>query len=276
MVDMTAALFLAQQAQNAKNSLNTQYGNAKQEYNTNYYDPYTKSGDAANTLYSNALGLNGASGNAAATQAYQTSPGYNFQLQQGTQALDRSAAGAGLFGSGNAATALTQYGQGLANQDYGNWLARLQGLGAQGLTAASGQTGRQGSLANIDTGLGNALAGIDINSANSIVNAYNNANAMQESSRSSFLNNLTSGLLGGAQLGLKALSVGGLACDRNMKTDIEYIGRDETTGLDMYAYRYKSDPKTYPKVIGPMAQDVAKLYPDMVMTIGDKLVIKVV
>ena len=44
--------------------------------------------------------------------------------------------------------------------------------------------------------------------------------------------------------------------DRRDKTDIEKLGIDPLTGLPMYAYRYKSDPKTYPKVVGPMAQDM--------------------
>jgi hypothetical protein len=44
--------------------------------------------------------------------------------------------------------------------------------------------------------------------------------------------------------------------DRRDKTDIEELGVDPLTGLKTYAYRYKSDPKTYPKVVGPMAQDM--------------------
>lgn len=120
------------------------------QYGTNYYDPYTQTGGAANSMYANALGLNGPGGNTAATGAFQVGPGYNFALNQGIQALDRSAAGRGMFGSGNAAMALNDYGQGMANQEYGNWLSRLSGLGAQGLQAAGGQTGRQGSLAGIN------------------------------------------------------------------------------------------------------------------------------
>ena len=43
--------------------------------------------------------------------------------------------------------------------------------------------------------------------------------------------------------------------DENEKTDKKKIGKDPDTGLDLYSYRYKGDPKTYPKVVGPMAQD---------------------
>jgi hypothetical protein len=55
-----------------------------------------------------------------------------------------------------------------------------------------------------------------------------------------------------------------------MKTDIEKVGRDKETGLNMYAYRYKGDPKTYPKVVGPMAQDVEKKYPEQVREVAGR------
>jgi hypothetical protein len=61
--------------------------------------------------------------------------------------------------------------------------------------------------------------------------------------------------------------------DRNAKTDIEKLGVDPETGLTTYAYRYKGDPKSYPKVVGPMAQDVERAAPEMTRRIGGKLVI---
>jgi hypothetical protein len=64
-----------------------------------------------------------------------------------------------------------------------------------------------------------------------------------------------------------------LMSDKDTKTDIEKVGKDPKTGLPMYAYRYKKDPKTYPKVVGPMAQDVAKMKPKAVRSIGGKKVI---
>ena len=65
--------------------------------------------------------------------------------------------------------------------------------------------------------------------------------------------------------------------DKSMKTDIEKLGKDPDTKLPMYAYRYKGDPKTYPKVVGPMAQDVQDADPSAVKKVGKdgKLAIKV-
>jgi hypothetical protein len=79
-----------------------------------------------------------------------------------------------------------------------------------------------------------------------------------------------------------ALALGGLntlskfalpTSDRTLKTDITPIGKDPTTGIPLHAYRYKGDPKTYPKVVGPMAQDVAKVFPDAVKRVGGKLTV---
>jgi hypothetical protein len=81
-----------------------------------------------------------------------------------------------------------------------------------------------------------------------------------------------------ATVGLGALktlpALVGMFSDRRDKTDIEKLGEDEATGLPMYAYRYKDDPKDTPKVVGPMAQDVEKMYPDQVFEIGGHKVVK--
>ena len=49
-----------------------------------------------------------------------------------------------------------------------------------------------------------------------------------------------------------------LGSDRRLKTDITRVG--SKMGVPIHAYRYKGDPKTYPKVVGPMAEDVAKTF----------------
>ena len=51
-----------------------------------------------------------------------------------------------------------------------------------------------------------------------------------------------------------------------MKTDITKVGK-HPAGPPIYSFRYKGDPKTYPKVVGPMAEDVAKIAPHAVARI---------
>ena len=81
------------------------------------------------------------------------------------------------------------------------------------------------------------------------------------------------GILGTVAPLFGAGAVFGPTSDRSLKTDVKKIGKDDETGLPLYSYRYKGDPKTYPKVVGPMAQDIAKKYPDQVMEAGGKLVV---
>ena len=41
----------------------------------------------------------------------------------------------------------------------------------------------------------------------------------------------------------------------------------------MHAFRYKGDPKTYPKVVGPMAQEVEEKFPGATQSTGGKLTV---
>lgn len=75
-------------------------------------------------------------------------PGYQFQLQQGIQATDRGLAASGLFQSGAGAQALTNYGQGLAQNYAGQYAAGLSGISATGQAAASNVGVASGNAAN--------------------------------------------------------------------------------------------------------------------------------
>lgn len=57
------------------------------------------------------------------------------------------------------------------------------------------------------------------------------------------------------------------------KTDKEKVGKLPGTDLEMWAFRYKKDPKHYPKVVGVMASDVEKKMPDAVHRVDGKRVI---
>lgn len=56
---------------------------------------------------------------------------YKFRLDQGNQAIQRSAAAKGMLGSGNTLAELLKYGQGEASQEYGNEVGRLTALRGQ-------------------------------------------------------------------------------------------------------------------------------------------------
>jgi hypothetical protein len=174
-----------------------------------FYSPYQQTGEAANSMYSNALGLNGADGNAAATGAFQAGPGYDFALKQGEQSALRGASAAGMLNSGNTLTALTQFGQGTANKEYGSWLDRLQGQSAQGLSAAGGAAGLTSGLASLFENAADQRLGLE-SSVTAGVNDLNSQRAQisdqQRANQTGFLGSLLGGV---GKLGLKA-ATGGL------------------------------------------------------------------
>lgn len=84
-------------------------------------------------------------------EALENDPGYQFRLQQGQKALERSLAARGLGQSGAALKAAQEYGQGLASQTYDDFYNRQAQLANMGYGAASG-------LGSLDIGMGDARA----------------------------------------------------------------------------------------------------------------------
>jgi hypothetical protein len=76
---------------------------------------------------------------------FTASPGYDFRVQQGTQALERGAAARGRQFSGAQGKALTEYGQGVAADEYDRGYNRLAGMAGLGQTA-TGQIGQAGQV----------------------------------------------------------------------------------------------------------------------------------
>jgi hypothetical protein len=131
---------------------------------------------AGSRAYQDSLGLNGGAGSARAVNAFQTAPGYQFQLAEGQKALERSAAARGNLFSGATGKGLVRYGQGVANQAYGTYQDRLSGLATLGENAGA-QTGS-----------------IGLGYANNVSNALNNQGAAQASGIAGSANSWLSGL----------------------------------------------------------------------------------
>lgn len=125
--------------------------------------PWRTTGQSALTATSDLLGLNGDEAADAAFGNFRTSPGYQWQLDQGLRAIDAGAAARGLVRSGATLKAEMEYGQGLADREFSDYYARLAGLSDQGLKAAGGQAsasqaagqGQANILGNTFSGLGN-------------------------------------------------------------------------------------------------------------------------
>lgn len=90
--------------------------------------------------------------NAGDFSSFNSSPDYQFTLDQSLQGLDRSASSRGsLFSGGHSADVLKLAG-GLASQNYGNYYNRLADLSGAGRSTASGLGGLG---ANMATNIGN-------------------------------------------------------------------------------------------------------------------------
>ena len=164
--------------------------------------------------------------------------------------LDAAGLGRGLSGASTAA-----YGSamGAGNSAVGNYgAAGQQYLGGMAQGASTVGSGLNMQL----SGLGNVL-----NSQTQMaVNAADN----------SFLGN-AGGLMGGVAGMATAFpnagwvsALGGMS-DRRLKDNIEFAGVDEGTGLNLYDFNYKWNPKRFR---GVMAQEVKEMYPEAVYDSG--------
>jgi len=144
---------------------------------TNQLSPWTTTGVPANKAQADLMGLNGPDAATAAFGNYRTSPGYQFQLDQGLRAADAGAAAKGMLRSGATLKAEQIFGAGLADSDFGNYWNRLNQLSSSGLTAAgdiaNAATGAATNTAQVDTGAASMNASIYGNMANSISGSAN-------------------------------------------------------------------------------------------------------
>lgn len=88
-------------------------------------------------------------------EGFKATPSYDFRRSEGLNAIDNSAASRGNLFSGATLKATQTFGDNLASNEYGNFLARLTGVAGQG-QAAAGNAANAGS--NFAAGAGNALA----------------------------------------------------------------------------------------------------------------------
>ncbi len=113
--------------------------------------PYAQTGQNANAQLSRLLGLDPNADQNSITQALRNTPGYQFQMEQGTQALDRSASARGGLFSGAAAQELQRFGQGLGDSTYQQALQNLQPSVNTGYGAAGQQAGIFDNIGSIQS-----------------------------------------------------------------------------------------------------------------------------
>lgn len=122
----------------------------------------------ATDLGLDALGVNGASGNARAVQAFQAGPGYQYAVDQALDQTKRAAAAGGQSLGGNTLAALSDRAGNMANQEYQTWLGNLNGYVSPELQATGGQATAEAAKAPVYTGTATNLANLGTNTTNAI------------------------------------------------------------------------------------------------------------
>lgn len=127
-----------------------------------YLDPYIKSGQNAmgqlQGQYGQLTNDPGAMYNKLGA-GYHESPGYQWQLGQGMNAAGNAAAAGGMAGTPEHQQRAMTMAQGLANQDFGNYMGNVSNLYGRGLQGLEGmnQMG-YGASSDMATSLANYLA----------------------------------------------------------------------------------------------------------------------
>lgn len=147
-------------------------------------EPYRTLGSGAVTSLAQLYGLktpgnpNGAAFGKDALAAFQRSPDYQFALQEGLSAVEKSRAARGALKSGGTLEELQARGSGIASQNFGNYVSRLLQLAGIGESAASqtasaaANTG--GNLSNLALAGGEARASGIVGGANALSETVGN------------------------------------------------------------------------------------------------------
>lgn len=142
--------------------------------------PYVQAGLPATDNINALLGLGGDQAAAGkAFDAYRRSTGYDFRVNEGMRALNANYAGARTLRSGAGIKGALNYGQGMASQEFGNYLNAIGTQQGVGLNAAGAQAGvatnYANSLGNIYQQNGANQANAALASANALGGGLNNA-----------------------------------------------------------------------------------------------------
>lgn len=171
----------------ANAALKQGYDGAYQDYTDagNYFQPYAaygesamNGGNAANTFYEDALGLNGADAAATATGTIAGNPLFQGQLGQDSNAVARMLNAQGNSGGGKAQLAAQRVFQ----QNASNWLDKYRGAAQDatqreqfgvntGLNATNAMAGYRADRGNLAYGYGATRAGNAINYGNAMAAA---------------------------------------------------------------------------------------------------------
>ena len=140
-----------------------QFGQAEERF-----DPYSKAGRWGLEQYQNLLRN---------PSVIKDTPGYQFRLDQGLEAMERSAAARGMLMSGATGESLQRYGQDYASLEFDKSLNRMSNLAQFGQAADTNLANIDINQAGFEERLGGTMKDIDLKSAGLLSNlGINRAN----------------------------------------------------------------------------------------------------
>lgn len=125
-------------------------------------------------------------------------PGYKFQLEQGTNAINQNAAANGTLLTGNTGKALTDYGQGLAQTDYNNLYNQALSTYQNNYNVWNNDTTNQFNRLGQVAGLGANAAANAGSQGQAAANNITNTNLTSAGQQSQDLNNAGAATAAGA------------------------------------------------------------------------------
>ena len=133
-------------------------------------DPYLNVGKGATYTLGSMYGIgqDGKTGGQHDFSGFTNSPDFKFAQDQGQLGLDRYENAKGMALSGGALKDVSQFNQGLATQQFGNYYNRLMSLSSLGQNAANASVGAGNAAANTIMGQGQAQASGIVGGANAI------------------------------------------------------------------------------------------------------------
>jgi hypothetical protein len=179
---------------------------------------------------------------------FQKDPGYDFRMQEGQKALERSASARGGLLGGGTLKALTQYGQDYASNEYGNAYNRFN----------QDRDQRYGKLMDL-VGTGQNAANQTGAAGQNYAQSYGQ-NVMGGANALAAANNMGAQIL--AQGAGQAMGAYGMkSSDRRLKKNIERLETSKFKDVPTYSYEYKDESHGEGKQVGVMAQDLLELDP---------------
>jgi hypothetical protein len=199
---------------------------------TGYYAPYVESGVNANAAYDYNLGIGA---KPAGYTEFSGTPGYEWNVEQTTNAIDNSAASSGALFSGATLDAIGTNVQGLADQEYDDYMAMLNGQQQLGLTAADASANATGQYG---TTVQNALSGY----GNAAYSAASNLGSMNYGTQADYADNVIN--IGGNALGYMtgASSDAGNAAAAGAVAPYNALMSGIEQGVGLYGYQQMAQP----------------------------------